>query len=388
MPICNLLHSKTYSPVLLATAVLVFSGMTQAAAVDSRLPFPGDGTSATFGTYQDATGTTRDAILMDGIPIALKYDDFWSYSAHVLDALQGAGFIPSSYGSYDFSTGTGGLDLILFTGAGGANNQNVGASGTLDFENPYPAPTGSGTKWSEGWWGQNDQDNNPATVEDDKGPVTVGNMLTYLQEFDPNNTTPVFFVDWNNQGAGDSLLANASVQIIDHVTGAVLHEWALDTNTQPGDGTYDPNAFTYNYGNISFLGDAAACAANPWDPLTGEGCAGVTDSGNDYTNLSHNKGSGKPDFIFFADTMDLSLFNANDLFVFHSSIGCPTGIGIDGIAGGQGCNNNGFEEGFVTGRIGIGHNDVPEPAVFGLLGLGLLSMGFARGLKRGNRRAG
>jgi len=65
-------------------------------------------------------------LLYDGIPVASHHDDFWSYSAKIADALQGAGYLPESLGDFQFATGTGGLDVLLYTGAGGQTNQGVG----------------------------------------------------------------------------------------------------------------------------------------------------------------------------------------------------------------------------------------------------------------------
>ena len=362
------------SAVGFALVVAALPGVSYGAG---RLPVPGDGSGAVCGMYPDATGAMRDAILLDGIPIAFKYDDFWSYSAHVLDALQSSGsFLPSStYGTYDFSVGTGTLDVIVFTGANGASNLGVGPSGTNNFEDPAPTPNGSNAanQSATGTWGNSVQPN---------GPVTVGQVLSYLQEFDPNNTVPVFFIDWNQTGSGDSILASANAQIWSADGSTLLYEWSLDSITQAGDGTYDPGfaGQVYNYGSISFLGSATDCANDAWDPITGQGCAGVTDSGNDYTNLEHNKGSGKADFIVYAPTMDLSMFDPNYRFVVNFDIGCGYGtfpnadpaVWTGNSKYTQGCLTGGFEESFLSGRITS--RQVPEPAPLALLGIGVAAM--------------
>lgn len=55
-------------------------------------------------------------ILPDPVfPNAIRYDDFYSYSAKILTEL--------GYAGYDVATGTGGLDLLLLTGAGGAERE-------------------------------------------------------------------------------------------------------------------------------------------------------------------------------------------------------------------------------------------------------------------------
>src|SRR5258705_10245631 len=94
---------KRLSAAVLALSCSVWMGSTSAAI--GILPVPGDGSGAVYGIYPDATGKLRNAILLDGIPIAFAYDDFWSYSAKTLTALQGGGYLPSgTFGKYDFST--------------------------------------------------------------------------------------------------------------------------------------------------------------------------------------------------------------------------------------------------------------------------------------------
>ncbi|MEZ0236684.1 MAG: PEP-CTERM sorting domain-containing protein, partial [Methylophilaceae bacterium] len=207
---------------------------------------------------------------------------------------------------------------------------------------------------------------------DINGVTTVGNLLTYLQSLDPSFTIPLIYADYNQTGSGDSLWFSAQVQIIDPLTGLPVASWQLDSTTN---GTWDETDPTYNYGKISFLGDAAACAADPWDPVTGEGCAGVTTDGADYVNLEHNKGSGSADFMVFAETMDLSLFDPSFLWVVTGDLGCIPGI-TSPLPGTEqnGCNTNGAEEFGILGGVGP-TVVVPEPGSLALLALGLISLG-------------
>jgi hypothetical protein len=129
---------------------------------------------------------------------------------------------------------------------------------------------------------------------------------------------------------------------------------------------------------LNFFGTAAACtAAGVFNPVTNpDGCAGVTANGDEYTNLQHNRGSGKPDFLAYAPDMDLNLFAPTDLLVFTVNVGCVPGgaTALDGAS--LGCNTNGGEEFGIVGALAT--QRVPEPGVLSLLGLSLMGIGLAR----------
>src|SRR4051812_35504235 len=82
-----------------------------------QLPFA---MSAHAITLPDPTTT------VDGLPVAIPYDDFLSYSTQLLTQFGFSGFSGSS--------GVGGLDVVLLTHAGGIDNNTV--AGGFTFEDP------------------------------------------------------------------------------------------------------------------------------------------------------------------------------------------------------------------------------------------------------------
>jgi hypothetical protein len=295
---------------------------------------------------------------VDGIPVALQYDDFYSYSARLLDTWQSGGLLgsnPTPSGGFLFSTGTGNLDLLIYTRSSGATNQNIGAGGAFDFEDPLVDPnnpTFSGT-WGKGL--------NP------NGPVTVGNLLAYLQATFNNATVPVLMFDQNQTGKSPDLQAKFKVSIIDPATMTEVATWTLDSTCQGPGGTA---ASPCGSGAIGFeAGTAHLPSIGSIDGfITSPGTITVTGASSTVYSVDNNIGSGKPDFFVFAPTMDLTLFNPSFWWV---------------ITGDLAALNDGGEELFLAGiKIEKCCPKVPNPGTLMLLGMGLAGLALL-----GSRRA-
>ena len=241
----------------------------------------------------------------DGIPVSVKYDEFVSYSAKLLTLWGFSGF--------DAPTGTGGLDVIAYTGPGGADNDPV-LGGLFTFEDPAPAVSGGISSFT-GIWGAGAQAN---------GPVLVDDVLAYLQhQFGPTATTPVFSFDMNeggDQGTVDLSMV-AEVTIFDPATSTTLASWSFDSLAN---GVFDPSAYLVVPGNITVVGASTTVYS-----------------------VDNNKGSGKADFLVFAPMMDLTTY-AGQGYEFHAFAHL---IDLDG----------GFEEIFISGAFAAPQQ--PPPTV-------------------------
>ena len=239
--------------------------------------------AASFGLFMpgiaSATVLPDPSTIVDGLPVFRPFDQFLSFSAHLLELFGFPGF--------DAPTGTGGLDILLYTGSHGANNLGVGTSHTFNFEDPQVDPGGSNTTFS-GTWGAG-----TAAVN---GPVLVDNLLDYLHaQFGPTHNIPVFTFDMNQTGNNLNLALSARVTITDPANGnAIIASWSLDGNPPFGtNGIYEPGS-----------------------PAIVEGSFCLTGLSSTLYCVDNNKGSGKMDFLEYAPTMDLSLY-AGHGYEFH-----------------------------------------------------------------------
>ncbi|MBS0346792.1 MAG: PEP-CTERM sorting domain-containing protein [Proteobacteria bacterium] len=382
-------------------AVLAAMSLSGAAAAApspfSLLPTPENTPGASYQLRPDGMGNMREAIVYNGVAIAFKYDDFWSYSAKLLDAIQtkSPALLPTAtYGTYDFSVGTGTIAVNLTSNAGGATNLNPNGSG-VNFQDPADLTSNSTVMgWTCTWGGLTQSCTNypvggvsyTTQSSNVNGTSTVGNMLTYLHSMDPKASIPVIYADYNQAGSSDSLWFSAKVQIWDSTQNTLKAEWDLD---QVKNSQLDVTSPTFNYGLASAYGNLADClAAGAYSPTSQGGCAGITDNGDEYLKLDHNKGSGKPDFLAYSPDMDLNKFLSTDLIVITANLGCIQNQDKTWLVGAYpnqtpdapkttlGCNTNGGEEfGFIGA---IARQDVPEPSSIVLAGLGLLGISRVR----------
>ena len=257
-----------------------------------------------------------NTIIAPGETIALLHDDFYAYSAP-LNTLLG-------YEGFDESTGTGGLDVLIYSGAVGQDNNPVG--GGFIFEDPLVAPSGSATDF-QGVWG--------AGLGTD-GPVLVDNLYNYLDTVF-GVSIPVFSFDMNQaKGQGIDIYVAGEVFLWDPDTSTKVKSWALDSIAND----------VFDAPNQTDITDPKWVKAD-----------GVLNLGPGL-EVDHNKGSGRLDYVAYAPTMDLSLYTGKG-YQFHAD------FRLSGLSGGH-------EELFLTGAFApTPSHAVPEPTSMALFGIGV-----------------
>jgi len=137
-------------------------------------------------------------ILPDPVyPYAVQYDDFYSYSNALLSNKNGFD-LPE----WKINAGTGGVDILLFTGSNGVSNPAGLPDGTYDHINP---------SWDLSW------------------STKVTTLNNYMQS-KWNTSIPVFMFDFNQEGGASSLYVKGSVVITD-TQNNTLATWILADGT-------------------------------------------------------------------------------------------------------------------------------------------------------------
>ena len=318
---------------------------------------------------------------VDGLPIVKPYDDFLSYSARLLIEWDNRFSVAWNGDDYNVSTGTGKLDVLIMTPAEGASNNPVTVNSTdFVFQDPLPSSTGSPQPTFDGIWGYYQPDDGKDKTAE--GPVLVDRVLNYLQTaFGPDATVPVFTFDLNETGSSPDILLTARVRIIDPgcidnsnaacdpantANDTVIATWSLDDLFQPGNGTYDPGS-----------------------PVLAQGQICVDGNTQDFC-VDNNVGSGKMDFLLYAPTMDLSLYDGMGYwFVGDLHMGTTEEVCIINDKGKEECSlhtgalDNGGEELFLSGSFTPFNppdtpTAIPEPASLILISLGIASLAFSK----------
>jgi|GEM_PF-2576034 len=297
------------------------------------------------GTVTGNTATTS------GTYIASYHDEFLSYSIEALETIQKENesmLLISEYGDWSkLVSGSGQLDIgVLIKASGG---------GVLNNDDPFPDAQDSNTSdpiYVRTWGGNTGTDTNDPGVDPNDPILTVSEVVAWLNP----EKIPVFYFDL----ADPQSQTNADMFFIGqiYITNAdgsqVLDTWAMDNNFN---GAYDGTQQTASNDPYAVLAPKNVPVYIP-----GSGCT-TAGWGADWCIITNSRGSGSPEFIAYAPSMDLSPYATNgNLFWGNFKIGA-TGAADEEI--------------YLTRRVGT-TTTVPEPGILALLGLGFMGLGLSR----------
>ena len=247
------------------------------------------------------------------------YDQALVYSASLLSQQQARGLMPQNFTNFEFSTGTGTIPVIAYTGSNGISNPSP-------FASPMLAPNGNQATGFTGTWGL-----------DAKG--TIGALRTLLT-IGGVNYEPLFVFD-HNDGAAIGLIGSVSV----YRGNTKIVGFNIDNNGNP-------------------VISCPKVDIGPTVTPTADGCNIQASTFNNVTYSWDTKGSGKPDYFGVFPTFDLysSDFLATDSIVINMTLSGLTG---------------GFEE-LGIAAYQFGSTSVPEPESIALFGLGLIGLAASR----------
>lgn len=264
--------------------------------------------------------------------VGSEHDDFISYSLNAMKQYS------SNFGYTSLSAWTSlpsfgsGQIVKLYTFN---NSQNGGfPDATTGTQDNHDVVGGDATPKNDGqylgYWPES-------------GVVTVKTLKDFLGA---GMTSPVFGFDLNSA----TLFLNGYLEV-KTAAGASRDIFSFD------------NVWNSNYDKDSYV-TALEKQTVPWiDPNnTSSGCNQITDVCT--MNVDNNTGSGKPDFFAYAPTFDLTNYDDSDRLYFTWYM--------------KGTKINGEELSLTNLITPPSNNNVPEPGVLSLLGLGLMGLAYSR----------
>lgn len=283
----------------------------------------------------------RPTLFVNGGDIAGGvYDDFYTYFLSPLNV--------------DPQGGVGNADVKIYSNSNAPNefdfdgvhgNEVVMESSLIDVK-----PRFSGT------WG------------DDGDQTTVGEVLQFLRSSDPDNSTPAFLFNNNQEGGDTALSLNGIVSIVNpNNPNDIIHSWSFDPindgiyqDPGPIDDLTSPDGINDNWQLDPYLGT---------DPVSGFPLGNPAHNAVGWVNDTglFNIGQGDYDYVAVAPTMDLSLFEQQySDFLFVASFNIRQ-------------QNNGFELLGLSDDFTISSpSTVPEPGSFAVFGIALAFAGYRR----------